>query len=110
LVETLPVTGKLTEAVMTKIDLDEAIEDPKSWFNTPEEVLAAPGLDNRGRLAILESWERDARALAVAEEESMGGGEPDMLARIIRAADTLKAEPASPSQAATKHGVATHGK
>jgi hypothetical protein len=94
---------------MTRIDLDKAIEDPKRFFGTPEEVMTAPGLDDREKLAILESWERDARALAVAEEENMGGGEPDLLARVIRTADALRAEPDSSSQAATKHGVATHG-
>ena len=94
---------------MSRIDLDKAIEDPRHFFKTPEEVMAEPGLNDREKLAILESWERDARELAVAEEESMGGGEPDMLDRIIRTADALRAEPTSSSQAATKHGVATHG-
>jgi hypothetical protein len=69
--------------------LHKALMDPKSVFESPENVLADPRLDRRAKLEILKRWEHDARQLAVAEDEAMGGGEPSMLHRVLRAIDVL---------------------
>lgn len=71
-----------------KLDIREAIRNPKAIFGTPERVIADPRLDREGKRAILKSWEQDARELAVAEEEGMTGGEPSMLQRVRRALRT----------------------
>ena len=57
------------------LDLTAALADPASVFEQPKDVLAYPGLSREQRLVLLEQWERDARNLAVAEEEGMTGGE-----------------------------------
>ena len=56
-----------------------ALLDPASVFGSPEEVERDGTLSQEEKLAILGSWEEDAHELAVAEDESMGGGEPSRL-------------------------------
>ncbi len=63
--------------------LDDKIADPSGAYDTPEEVLRDASLDRGAKRRILQSWERDARELQVAEEENMGGGEPAMLGRVL---------------------------
>ena len=53
------------------IDLDKAKLDPQSVFNTPDEVLSAPGLSPDDKKAILVRWEADVEALLRATEEGM---------------------------------------
>ena len=54
---------------------------------------------------MLEAWELEARSLAVASEENMSGGEPDLLSEVVKARLALGVE-TSPSDtgAPTKHG------
>jgi len=74
-----------------KSDYDQALRDPKSVYDTPEQVLADPRLDRQGKRAILRTWEQDARQLLQAEEEAMTGGEPNMLRRVELALNRLAA-------------------
>src|SRR5262245_28625084 len=53
------------------IDLDKAKLDPQSVFNTPDEVLSAPGLSPDDKKAILVRWEADVDALLRATGEGM---------------------------------------
>jgi hypothetical protein len=89
----------------TQTELDRAVSRPWSVYKTPEAVLADRRLDSAQKRRILESWERDARELAVAEEENMGGGEPDMLGRVLEALSTLPAVDERPRGPGTKHGA-----
>jgi len=88
----------------TKEEIDKAVAQPWTVYHTPEEVLANGNLDDRQKRRVLESWEHDARELAVAEEENMGGGEPDLLDRVLKALGTLPAEDDRPRGPATTHG------
>ena len=91
-------------------DLRKAREDPKAAFGTPERVLGDAALDRASKRAILESWERDARELAVAEEEGMGGGEQSMLQRVLSALEAVSDASAERAPAANaKHGGRDHG-
>ena len=56
---------------MKVIDLDQAKLDPASVFRAPKDVLAAPGLSQEDKKAILIRWEADADALLRATEEGM---------------------------------------
>lgn len=89
----------------TQTELDRAVARPWSVYKTPEAVLADRRLDPAQKRRVLESWERDARELAVAEEENMGGGEPDMLGRVLEALSTLPAGDERPRGPGTKHGA-----
>lgn len=84
--------------------LDNAVAQPRSVYRTPEEVLVDHSLTDDQKRRVLQSWEQDARELAVAEEENMGGGEPDMLDRVVRALATLPAGDEKPRGPATIHG------
>jgi hypothetical protein len=53
---------------------------------------------------LLRQWERDARGLAVAEEEGMSGGEESMLGRVRHAIQALGEDEAEAAAPATKHG------
>lgn len=78
---------------MTDIDLDQAILDPSSVFQTPEEVLQRDDLTTEQKIKILKHWEYDAREIMVAEEENMPGGErtATLYDEILKALHTLHA-------------------
>ncbi|MGB8842825.1 MAG: hypothetical protein WCC64_17355 [Aliidongia sp.] len=86
------------------IDIATALRDPRRYFTEPREVVDAPGLDRETKLKLLEEWERDARGLAVAEEEGLSGGEPSMLGRIRLARRLLVGDDLSEAGSTTKHG------
>jgi hypothetical protein len=86
------------------VDIAAALRDPGRYFAEPEDVLQAFGLDRETKLKLLEEWERDARSLAVAEEEGMDEGEPSMLGRIRAARRALSGAEASKPGGTTKHG------
>ena len=92
-----------------KLDIKRALRNPEEAFGTPEQVLADPRLDRDGKRAILNSWEQDARELAVAEEEGMTGGEQDMLQRVLRALDTVSDRTTEDKGPTTKHGGGASG-
>jgi hypothetical protein len=88
-----------------QMELEKAVAQPGSVYKTPEAVLVDTRLNDAEKRRVLESWEQDARELAVAEEENMGGGEPDMLGRVLEALATLPAENERLRGPATKHGA-----
>ncbi len=92
-------------------ELEKAIRSPTSVYHTPEDVLSDSRLDTDAKRAILKSWELDARELAVAETENMGGGEPNMLTRVLAALAALAdQEGAAGERASTVSKVPTmHG-
>jgi hypothetical protein len=87
-----------------KEKLERALLNPPSVFKTPEDVAAADGLDPEQKADILRRWGYDALDLSVAEEENMGGGETDLLDRIVRALGALGFEPNLRNSPPTKHG------
>jgi hypothetical protein len=93
-------------ATGTKLDIDKALLDPAGVFAEPDEIVRMPGLACNLKLRLLEQWEREARALAVAEEEGMTGGEESMLGRVRRAIVALGGDEKSDDRSgpATKHG------
>jgi hypothetical protein len=90
----------------TKLDIDKALLDPAAFFSEPNDIVRAPGLGRDLKLRLLEQWEREARALAVAEEEGMMGGEESMLGRVRRAVAALGGEEENDEKPGptTKHG------
>ncbi len=86
------------------LSLDEKIADPSGAYRSPEAVLADSNLSRDDKRRVLESWERDARELQVAEEENMGGGEPAMLGRVLEALASVADPNEEERPATTKHG------
>jgi hypothetical protein len=75
------------------VDFDEALKDPASFFDAPQDVVDAPGLERAQRIEILKRWEMDARQLMVASDENMAGGEPQQLQAVQDALRSLGADP-----------------
>ncbi|HME22758.1 MAG TPA: hypothetical protein VKI44_15725 [Acetobacteraceae bacterium] len=71
------------------IDIDAALANPSAYFAQPRDVLAHPRLSRELQLKLLNQWEQDARGLAQAESEGMGGEEESMLARVRQALRAL---------------------
>ena len=85
----------------------DAVQNPTQFYGRPSDVIADTRLSRSEKLAVLEAWELDARALAVASEESMSGGEPDLLSEVVKARLALGDEAFSDDSAGapTKHGA-----
>lgn len=89
----------------TQTDFEKAVTQPWKVYAAPEDVLKDDKLSTAEKRRILESWELDARELAVAEEENMGGGETNKLDRVVKALNALPAtEEERPRGPATMHG------
>jgi hypothetical protein len=67
---------------------------PHEEFEHPAQVVTDPALSNREKRAVLESLEQDAKQMAVASEEGMGGGEATNLRDVLVAKETLELPPA----------------
>jgi hypothetical protein len=76
-------------------DLERALLDRTAVFKAPDQVLQRDDLSSEQKAAILRRWAYDARELEVAEDEGMRDGEPDLLNRVLRALDALKARSTS---------------
>ena len=71
---------------MAKTKLLEDIKaDPTRFYHAPSDVVRDRRFSDQERLEILQAWERDARALAVAADEGMNGGEPSRLKTVVKA-------------------------
>ena len=75
------------------VSFEEALKDPASFFNAPQEVVDAPGLEPAQRVEILKRWESDARQLMVASDENMPGGEHQQLQAVQEALRSLGVDP-----------------
>lgn len=85
-------------------ELDKAVAQPWTVYEAPADVLADSRLTDSQKRRILESWEHDARELAVAEQENMAGGERSQLNRVLEALARLPGEDERPRGPATAHG------
>ena len=74
-------------------DRKKALLDPTMMYTNPIEVVADDDLTRDQKIEILRSWEYDARALEVAEEEAgMSVSRPEMFDLIINALRTVGAK------------------
>ena len=92
---------------MTKKKLIEDIKvNPARFYRAPSDVARDRRFTDEERLQILEAWERDARAMSVASDEGMTGGESTRLSEVVEArAEIEKRCPAShATDAPTKFG------
>lgn len=85
----------------------QAVENPTRFYRRPDQVVRDRRLGRKEKLAVLEAWEMEARALAVASEENMNGGETSLLQDVVQARVELgeHADPEEEMSAPTKSGV-----
>ena len=86
------------------MNLDQAMLDPSSVFDSPEEVAGHPELSRAQKIEILRRWEYDESEIAVADEEGMPDGRPLMLHRILRALNELIGDIDTDARPPTKQG------
>ena len=72
-------------------DIEKAMFDPTAVCRAPEEVLLREDMSREQKIEVLRRWAYDARQLQVADEENMGGQQPDILDEILRALHALDA-------------------
>jgi hypothetical protein len=84
----------------------EAVNNPTRYYQRPHQVVQDRRLNRNEKLAILEAWEQEARSLSVAAEENMSGGEPSLLADVVKARLELgiETDPRQDTGAPTKQG------
>ena len=68
---------------------DAKVQKPSTHFDEPREVLADSSLSTAEKADALETLEQDARQLAEATSEGMGGGEPSKLRDVLIAKEAL---------------------
>jgi len=66
------------------------VEHPGKISNDPARTLADPDLSKRDKIHALNAMEQDARQLAVAAAEGMGGGEETNLRNVLQAKRILE--------------------
>lgn len=71
------------------IDMEQALLDPGSVFESPEALLGNAALTQEQKIELLRRWAYDASEICVALEEGMPDGESDLLRRILLALDQL---------------------
>lgn len=89
----------------TDIDLGEAMLNAAAVFTAPAEVLSDARLTYPQKVEILCRWLYDATELSVAEDEGMGGGEPNQVGAVLAALHALTGAVDVEHAAPTKHGA-----
>lgn len=89
---------------MKLFDLDQALLDPASVFDSPEELAGRSDVERKDKIEILRRWEYDASGAAVAEEEGMPDGDEDLVSRVASALTRLTGGYNPGFSPPTKHG------
>jgi hypothetical protein len=72
---------------------DAKVRKPPAHYDEPHEVVADPSLSKAQKDEALNPLEQDARQLAEAASEGMGGGERNKLHDVLIAEDVLARPP-----------------
>jgi hypothetical protein len=79
----MPVRWKPCGKVkMSKVNLEQALNDPADLFESPDAVVHHPTLTQEQKIQILNNWQLDASRLEASEGEGMGGEDAPMLHRV----------------------------
>jgi len=72
-----------------QVTSDAKVRKPSAYFDEPHEVVADSSLSKSQKVETLDALEQDARQLAEASSEGMGGGERNKLQEVLIAKDAL---------------------
>jgi len=86
------------------VTFDQALNDPATFYVSPQNILQDQGLTDTQKIQLLRRWEYDERELAVAEEENMSGGPPSRLDEILQALQQLDLTDHTDHSSPTKQG------
>lgn len=75
----------------TESNTDAKIEKPATHFAEPHEVVTDSSLSLPEKATALDALEQDARQMAEASSEGMGGGERSKLRDVLNAKDAIAA-------------------
>tara|TARA_R110002167_G_scaffold160884_1_gene357037 strand:+ start:333 stop:611 length:279 start_codon:yes stop_codon:yes gene_type:complete len=87
-------------------DYKKTLLDPGAVYDTPQTIVDDASLTRDQKIELLHRWRYDANELAVAEEEGMIGGEPNLLRQVVLALEALGAEIDDEHAPPTKQGSA----
>ena len=76
-------------AMSEQAKIDAKVQKPSTCFDEPQDVLVDSSLSKAQKVETLDTLEQDARQLAEASSEGMGGGECNNLHEVLLAKDTL---------------------
>jgi hypothetical protein len=68
---------------------DAKVQKPSTYFVEPQEVVVDSSLSKSQKVETLDALEQDARQLAEASSEGMGGGKRNKLQEVLIAKDAL---------------------
>ena len=74
---------------------DAKVQKPSTYYDEPHEVVADASLSKAQKVEALNALEQDARQLAEASSEGMGGGERNKLHDVLIAEEGLSVPPAA---------------
>ena len=77
---------------------EAARASPTTVFDSPEDVVDSHDLSKKEKVAVLEQWEADAKALQTATDEGMSGGKRPRLDEVKAAQTELGAKASKPSK------------
>ena len=72
---------------------DAKVQKPSTYFDEPQEVVMDSSLSKAQKVEALNTLEQDARQLAEASSEGMGGGERSKLHDVLIAEDVVALPP-----------------
>jgi hypothetical protein len=76
-------------AMSTQAKSDAKVRKPSTYFDEPHEVVLDFSLSKAQKVEALDTLEQDARQLAEASSEGMGGGERTKLHEVLVAKNAL---------------------
>lgn len=95
----------MPEVISSQSDIDRALFDPGSVFETPNDVVGHPSLTLKQKVEILRRWAYDDTEMAVAEDERMGGSAAIPMESILVALHQFTGGYDSKHTAPTKHAA-----
>ncbi len=77
---------------------DAKVQKPSTYYDEPHEVVVDSSLSKAQKVEALNTLEQDARQLAEASSEGMGGGERNKLHDVLISEDVLALPPVAGEQ------------
>ena len=71
---------------------------PTTVFDAPDEVVQSDDLTKKEKVAVLDQWEADAKALQTTTDEGMSGGKRPRLDEVNAAQTELVAKASKPKK------------